>query len=86
MTKRPALEWFVTFGQRYRREEHPALEEAHPDGWVVIEATDAIRAHRIAIYELGELWCDIYTPATFQPGYFPRGELARYDEHGRKLS
>lgn len=31
------MRWAVTFGQRYRTEDHPTFLPAHPDGYVVID-------------------------------------------------
>jgi hypothetical protein len=74
----PVSEFYVTFGQRYRREAHPRMAEVHPDGWVTIEA-DTYRVARSATGVLfGTEWCWLYEA---HPGahYFPRGELARFD-------
>lgn len=70
-------EFFVTFGVQYAREPHPAMGEAHPDGWVVIEAADMGRARLIAARVLDRAWSMIYTAEDHDPSYYPRGELAR---------
>jgi len=77
-------EWFVTFGMRYAHETHPYFPDAHPDGWVVIEADTYEEARRIAVRRLGPFWAFVYgedDPPS--PELFPRGELARWPRGGR---
>lgn len=71
-------EFYVTFQQRFRREPHPRLAEAHPDGWLVIEAPSYGRAKRAADDTLGEHdWSMLYQVPPDR-NFFPRGELGRF--------
>jgi hypothetical protein len=73
-------DYVVTFGQKYARETHPLLPEAHPDNWVVIEAPGLGEAREAAYGALADLWCDAYSPQTWAEisGLFPGREVARY--------
>jgi len=68
----------VTFGQRYRREEHPRWPLAHPDGWLTIAAPSYEVARAWVIRELGTSWCDIYAPRSFERSLYELGELGRF--------
>ena len=78
---------FVTFGQRYRHEDHPGDERVHPDGWFEFvgrtfsEADDAARRYFYDPVEKVALFAFTYTE---QPDAFlyPRGCLARIDVNG----
>lgn len=85
-----ATEWRVTFGQRYRREHHPAFVngflsfEPHPDGWVTIFAASEARARRAAFAVLGHAWAFLYC-GPFGDDWavkFPLGELERVEAFG----
>jgi hypothetical protein len=71
--------FFVTFGQKYRRERHPTFPEAHPDGWLTIEATDMYEARRAAYQMLGTGWSWLYDEQDldWDPKYYPNGEIKR---------
>lgn len=71
--------FYITFGQKYRSEQHPTFSPAHPDGWVTIDAIDEDKAREIAFRELGSRWSGIYTDSNFTPSYYPRGELIRFE-------
>jgi hypothetical protein len=70
-------EFRVTFGQKYRREGHPAMREVHPDGWVAVFASDYDEARRIVVERFGTAWSGLYEPKPDDLDYYPRGELAR---------
>ncbi len=67
--------FYLTFGRRYELEEHPAFEQAHPDGWVRIVAVDLEAAREAAWMKFGENYAFLYAEGDFQPGSFPRGEI-----------
>lgn len=67
--------FFVTFGQRYAREQHPTFGAAHPDGWFEIEAPDYGEARRLAIGWLGTAWSQMYGGDNWDWTYYPRGQL-----------
>lgn len=54
----------VTFGQRYRRDPHPAQARhevrIHPDGWIDIHAVDEKDAVRVANEAFDREWAGIY--------------------------
>lgn len=73
--------WYVTFGQKYPREDHPAFSLAHHDGWVTIIASGAEDAREHAIRILSIYWADIYPDGTDwrkTEHMFPLGEIARF--------
>jgi hypothetical protein len=77
--------WYLTFGQRYAREEHPTFPKAHPDGYVVIEADLYEDARGKAIEEVGLFWADLYSEEDFfseddlfGDTMFPLGEIAHF--------
>lgn len=77
-------EFRVTFGQQYQYEPHPALEVAHPDGWLAVFADDEFAARKAVIDRYGRGWSSIYGPAdAWYPTteVYPRGELARLTVH-----
>lgn len=67
--------YFLTFGQLYRTEEHPQFEDAHPDGWVRIIAKDDEDAREAAWMKFGENYSMLYQADAFKPDSFPRGEI-----------
>lgn len=66
------MNFYVTFGQKYRHENHPT--GGHPDGWFRIIAEDAATAHDIAFQLIGEKWAMLYDEKP-SIALFPRGEL-----------
>lgn len=71
-------EFRFTFGQRYRREVHPCLAEAHPDGWMTVEAEDYDQAREIAVSELGADWAFQYEEPFDEQEWarlYPLGEI-----------
>lgn len=70
----------VTFGQRFRRDVHPQLPAAHPDGYVVFVTDYPDNVRLLVVDQLGVEWSGIYTEpfADFRDEYYPRGELARF--------
>jgi hypothetical protein len=54
--------YIVTFGQKYRHEDHPILGAVRvlPDGWVMIIAPSQSAAHAAAHHCLGTAWSFIY--------------------------
>lgn len=72
----PLREFYLTFARKYARISHPTCEQAHPDGWVTIEARDEPHARYLAWKHFGPAWCTIYDrPLT--KDLFPKGELIR---------
>lgn len=72
-------EFYVTFGQQYRREQHPRSVNGvspHPDGWMVVEARNMEEATTIAKFAFTDRFSMVYDrkPAV---EWYPRGELGR---------
>ena len=67
--------FYITFGQRFRREPHPASDNIHPDGYVKIEAVTYTVARAKAVELLGLQWAFMYDEEDFKPKYFPKGEI-----------
>jgi hypothetical protein len=70
--------FFLTFGQKYRCDPHPADDRIHPDGWFKIVAPDYEAARLIVTTVYGLQWSNLYTEAEFEDDrhYYSRGELA----------
>lgn len=84
----PIKEFRVTFGDQYRRIQHPQSINnvyPHPDGWIVIEAQDATEARLIAMKAFGGRYSNVYPADEFAEHYYPMGELTRipYGTQGR---
>jgi hypothetical protein len=63
----------VTFGDQYRRDAHPRVSWAHPDGWFEIEVVGIARdedaaaiAREFAFDTLGCHWAFDYTPLAWE--------------------
>jgi hypothetical protein len=78
------MEFFVTFGQMYAREPHPAFLAAHPDGYLVVEAAGYDQARAAVVALLGQRWSDLYTSESWARtraelgDLYPLGELGRF--------
>lgn len=71
-------EFRITFGQQYRREPHPAFDNATPDGWLTVHASDEMAARTAVVAVIGRAWSGIYeTPfdAAEWTEYYPLGEV-----------
>jgi hypothetical protein len=75
--------FYITFGVKYRHQEHPAGMKA--DGYAIIVADDEMAARRKAHEVFGqEYWSFIYDdldrqyPERFDPESYPLGVLAVY--------
>lgn len=69
----------ITFGSQYSYQEHPYFEDAHPDGWIEIEAEDEESAREMAFSLFGTAWSFLYEQEYFEKEsrrYYPRGVLA----------
>lgn len=73
--------FYVTFGQKYRREAHPLQPWVHPDGWLLVCADDEDTARAAAVSCVGQFFSNIYTHAEFKGDrdLYPKGELNRID-------
>lgn len=67
--------FYVTFGQQYRHEGHPFSRKIHPDGYLKIEAVDYATARAEVFQLIGSRWAFMYNEESFEPEYFPRGEI-----------
>jgi hypothetical protein len=65
--------YYITFGQKYRTEEHPELYDAHPDALVLIQAPDKEIARVMAFERLGHAWSFLYEEGKLDMSLFPRG-------------
>ena len=69
---------YITFGDRFRRETHPLLPNAHPDGWYEMDSPDGLARVNVnnMIYRiLGEDWSNAYMDDEFDPSFYPLGKL-----------
>lgn len=68
--------FYVTFGTRYAREDHPKVPSLHPDGVLEIEAKNEVEARAIAFAHLDRFWSVCYTAKEMLKDgwhHFPRG-------------
>jgi hypothetical protein len=75
-------EYRLTFGIKYRAEEHPLFPAAHPDGWVAVMAPSYEDARDLVIRRLGREWAFLYLPGELRESYFPAGEIERWSTTG----
>jgi hypothetical protein len=73
--------FFLTVGQKYRRETHPS--GLHPDGWVEIEARTQDEAHEIAVKTFGERWSSLYPEEKFLSYLYPIGCVRRIENKNK---
>lgn len=69
--------FYITFGQRYRRETHPQLgaRPELPDGWLTVEA-DGYGQARYQVHRLIDgHYSDLLHEAKFDPSFYPAGHL-----------
>lgn len=85
----PDRQFYVTFGQQYRRDPHPTYTEAHPDRWVRVDLTHAeldqparIHATELVVHRIGRAWSMLYDQSDFTPAYYPLGEVAVWRDNG----
>lgn len=64
--------FYITFGQKYRTEEHPC--GGHPDGYFRILAPSEEAARNIAFQHCGNKWSGIYD-APPSAEHYPLSEL-----------
>lgn len=57
--------WYLTFGQKYRREPHPIGMGANPDGYVEVHAPDEAHARSQVVELIGDKWSMLYTEDEF---------------------
>lgn len=66
--------YFITFGQRWRRDPHPM--GGHPDGWFSVKADDMEAAIKKAYEFFGIQWSNIYSEDEMSMELYPKGEIA----------
>lgn len=61
------MKFYITFGQRYRRETHPVLGDRPdlPDGWLTIEAATEIAARYWLVANLDNAYAFVYEEDDF---------------------
>ena len=67
--------FYVTFGQRYRRETHPLFADVDPDGFVSLQAESLEEALCSAYHTFNAYFSNITPAETFDASYYPLGEL-----------
>lgn len=68
--------FFLTFGQRYKREHHPSGYNINPNGWIEVYAYNYDLARQKAFDVFGSDWCWLYSEQGFNQNDFPSGKLA----------
>lgn len=78
--------YYLTFGSRYKHEEHPVLGYFPDlaDGYITIEAEDYTQAREKVFEVIGQSWAFLYNikPDSY---FFPLGEIGRISENEIKL-
>ena len=69
--------FYVTFGQKYHHEEHPA--GGHPDGWFLVRAENEGDARKAVFNLMGDKWAFMYSEERFNKSFFPKGCLKSID-------
>lgn len=69
-------EYRFTVGVQYRRQTHPRMPHAHPDGWLAVHADDREQARHLAMAVLGHEWAFEYGPEQYTNGM----RLGEWDE------
>lgn len=69
----------ITFGQKYRYEQHPTCPLAHPDRVALISAMDVESARVIAHSLIGNKWAFIYPETDFDWDKYPKGSFILAD-------
>jgi hypothetical protein len=77
------VSWQLLFGQRFRREEHPAGAWVHPDGYVLVDIPDYAQARQQVALYFGTAWSNLddMSEADLKE-YFPRGQIGVLDLDG----
>ena len=72
------MKWYVTFGSKYRYEEHPTLGHRPdlPDGYLTVEADSRAEATRQVVDLIDIYYCSLY-PMGPDDGrrHYPLGDL-----------
>lgn len=67
--------FYITFGQKYRRENHPSGYDISPDGVVQVVAPNYETARDIAVKSFGDQWSFIYPERHAEMDYYPLGVI-----------
>lgn len=67
--------FYITFGQKYRREAHPSGYDISPDGVVQVVAPNYETARDIAVKSFGQEWSFIYPERYTEMNYYPLGVI-----------
>lgn len=75
--------FYITFGQRYRYEEHPAGNWITPDGVVLIKEKSYEDARKLAFKHLGFRWAFMYPCDSADLSLYPKSVIGILsEEHG----
>lgn len=67
--------FYITFGQKYRHENHPSGYDISPDGVVRVVAPNYETARDIAVKSFGDQWSFIYPERYTEIDYYPLGVI-----------
>lgn len=65
--------FYITFGQKYRREAHPSGYNVSPDGVVRVVAPNYEAARELAVKSFGDQWSFIHPERYTKMEYYPQG-------------
>lgn len=83
------MKFYVTFGQKYARETHPMFPDAHPDGWIEVEADTEYAARCVVVQKIGTGWSSIYSEESWlawedtgrtNDELYPRGCIGKFHD------
>lgn len=74
--------YYVTFGIKYRHEQHPHWYSAQPDGWLEVIATDYEAARALVSRYIGDAFAFMYEERAFEREWYPLDRLATLTEDG----
>jgi hypothetical protein len=69
--------FYVTFMFKQADNPPPQFPQAHPDGWLEVEAADELAARVLVTKTIGRQWAFIYDQRPDGMAEFPRGCIAR---------
>jgi hypothetical protein len=71
------MKFVITFGQKYRFQDHP--QGGHPDGWFEVTAESEAAAREKVFAVLGQTWAFIYDENEFDQTFYPKGKIGEIE-------
>ena len=71
--------YYLTFGQKYRREPHPLGASSNPNGYVEVYAPDELDARQQVVELIGSAWSMLYSEEEFTSDEYAFEEMRTVD-------